>query len=86
MIPEELVQRVVLSAGLDPAVARRLLEDVVAYHAEPMEEFVRRRHRELAGRGERNEAIYARLRAEVAARLFQGPDCSTRQIRRIIYG
>lgn len=86
MLPEELVQRVILSAGLDPAVARRLLEDVVAFYGEPVEAFVRRRHRELAARGERNEEIYAQIRAEVGTRLFKGPDCSTRQIRRIIYG
>ncbi|MEQ8783566.1 MAG: hypothetical protein RIE06_28215 [Roseibium album] len=85
-IPEELVERAVSSAGLDAVVARRLLEDVTAYYAESVQDFVVRRHRELAAEGWRNEAIYARLRDEIGGRLFPGPQVSTRQIRRMIYG
>jgi hypothetical protein len=34
----------------------------------------------------KNETIYVRLQTEVAGRLFPGPACSARQIRRMIYG
>ena len=83
---EDLVSRIVATTGLAPGVARRIVEDVIAHHGEPLERFVVRRHRQLAAEGLRNEAIYERLRREIAGRLFRGPDCSVRQIRRMIYG
>lgn len=84
--PQDLIAHVAATSGLPAGMARRLVEDVVAYHAEPVAAYVARRHRELAAEGCRNEAIFARLQNEVAGRLFPGPECSTRQIRRMIYG
>jgi hypothetical protein len=82
----ELIARFVASAGLTPGVARRIVEDVLAQHAMGIEEYVRRRHRELVAAGWKNPDIYEQLRREIARRLFKGPDCSARQIRRMIYG
>src|SRR3712207_7098230 len=42
-----LVDHLVATTGLTPAEAARVVEDVVAFHAEPVEEYVRRRHTEL---------------------------------------
>lgn len=83
---DELADRIVATTGLPPGVARRLIQDVLAHHAETVEDFVARRHRELAAEGWKNAAIYDRLRVEVAGRLFKGPECTTRQIRRMVYG
>lgn len=83
---DDLVGHIVATSGLPPGMARRIIDDVLAYHAEPVEDFVHRRHRELAAAGLKNAAIYQRLCDEVAGRVFAGPRCSTRQIRRMIYG
>jgi hypothetical protein len=83
---EVLVGRVAASAGLPVAVARRVIEDVIAFYAETPEQYVLRRHRELAGRGLKNPEIFTRLAEELAGRPFAGPACSVRQIRRMIYG
>jgi hypothetical protein len=82
----ELVARLVESTGLDAAEAQRVIEDVVAFHAETVEEYVRRRHAHLKTHGARNDDIFARLRAELRDRVVAAPDLSERQLRRIIYG
>jgi len=83
---DDLVDHVAASSGVSPAVARRIVEDVLAHQAESVEDFVIRRHRELASRGWKNAAIYEQVGQEVSRRLFKGPECSVRQIRRMIYG
>ena len=74
------------STGLDAAEAARVIEDVVAFHSERVEDYVRRRHGELKLRGTRNPEIFRLLRAELAERVVAAPDLSERQLRRIIYG
>lgn len=74
------------TTGLDEAQAARLIEDVVAFHAEPVEQYVRRRHAELKVRGARNAEIFTRLSDELAARVVAAPRLSERQLRRIVYG
>ena len=91
MIPDvaadaELVDRIASSTGLTPAEAARVIEDVVAFHAEPVEEFVRRRHAHLKTYGARNPEIFARIAAELAARVVAPPLLTERQLRRIVYG
>lgn len=81
-----LVQHVMASTGLAAAEATRVIEDVVAFHAEPVETYVRRRHGELKLYGAKNPAIFARLREELAVRVVAAPELSERQLRRIIYG
>ncbi len=74
------------TTGLPPAEAARIVDDVLAFHAEPVEDVVRRRHAELRLHGARNAEIFARIRAELATRPVAAPDLSERQLRRIIYG
>ena len=80
-----LLDRVVASTGLSPAEATRLVEDVVAFHAEPVEDYVRRRHAELRTYGARNAEIFARISQELGERVFAAPELSERQLRRIVY-
>lgn len=82
----DLIVRIAATSGVSTGVARRIVEDVLAYHAVALEDFVARRHRELAAAGWKNPDIYRQLQREVASRVFKGPDCSIRQIRRMIYG
>ena len=91
MIPDvtadpELVERIAASTGLTPAEAGRVIDDVVAFHAEPVEEFVRRRHAHLKTYGARNPEIFARIAEELAARVVAAPPLTERQLRRIVYG
>ncbi len=72
--------------GLSEAETTRVVEDVIAFHQEPVDDYVRRRHAELKTYGARNDQIYAQLREELAARVVAAPDLSERQLRRIIYG
>jgi hypothetical protein len=86
-VPEQtLVDHVVATTGLTPAEAARVIDDVVAYHAESVEEFVRRRHVQLKTYGAKNEEIFARIAEELEARVVAPPRLSERQLRRMIYG
>jgi len=85
-VDPRLLRRVQDSSGLDAAEATRLIQDVLAFHDEPVEEWVRRRHRELKTYGARNEQIFARLREELRATVVAPPQLSERQLRRIVYG
>ena len=64
-----------------------MVEDVVAYLAEPVEDYVRRRHAELKTHGAKNPEIFARI-ADGArrARVVAAPELTERQLRRIVYG
>lgn len=85
-VDRELLRHVVAGTGLTEAEAVRLVEDVVAFHAEPVEDYVRRRHTELKTYGARNAEIFARLATELADRVVAAPRLTERQLRRIIYG
>jgi hypothetical protein len=82
----ELVDRVAGSTGLTPAEAARVVEDVLAWYREPVEEYVRRRHAHYQLYGKRNPEIFALIAGELADRLVAAPPLSQRQLRRIIYG
>lgn len=82
----ELAARIAASSAVPPAVARRIVEDVIAQYTETLAEYVARRRRELSGAGWKNPAIFAQLQAEIARRPFAAPPCTERQIRRMIYG
>ena len=82
----DLVARIAASTGLTAAEAARVVEDVVAFHAEPVEEFVRRRHAHLKTYGAKNPEIFARIAEELAGRVVAAPDLTERQLRRIVYG
>ncbi|MDH2412715.1 hypothetical protein [Nocardioides sp. CER19] len=86
-VPEQLlVDHVVASTGLTPAEAARVIDDVLAFHAEPVEDYVRRRHAELKTYGAKNDDIFARIAQELAGRVVAAPRLSERQLRRMIYG
>ena len=84
-VPEALLAHVVATTGLTRAEAGRVIEDVVAFHAEPVEDLVRRRHAHLRTYGARNDEIFARLE-ELRHRVVAAPALSERQLRRIVYG
>ncbi len=79
------MERVAASTGLSPAEAARVIEDVLAFAAEPVEDYVRRRHTELKTYGARNPEIFARIASELADRVVAAPRLTERQIRRLIY-
>jgi hypothetical protein len=83
---QDLVDRVAGSTGLTPAEAARVVEDVLAWYREPVEEFVRRRHAYHRLYGKRNTEIFALISGELADRLVAAPPLSQRQLRRIVYG
>lgn len=81
-----LVDHLVSTTELTEAEAERVVEDVLAFHAEPVEAYVRRRHAELKTYGARNSEIFARLAEELVHRVVAAPALSERQLRRIVYG
>jgi hypothetical protein len=81
-----LVDHLVATTELTAAEAARVVEDVLAFHHEPVEDYVRRRHAELKTQGVRNPEIFARLGQELAQRVVAAPGLSERQLRRIVYG
>jgi len=81
-----LVDRIAASTGLSQAEAARVVADVVAFHAEPVTEYVRRRHAQLKTQGAKNPEIFARIAEELADRVVAAPALSERQLRRIVYG
>jgi len=82
----ELVRHLVATAGLSPAEAARVIEDVVAFHAEPIEAYVRRRHTQLKTAGAKNPEIFAQIAEELSDRVVAAPRLSERQLRRLVYG
>ena len=86
MRDQDLVDRVADSTGLTPAEAARVVEDVLAWYREPVEEYVRRRHAYHRLYGKRNPEIFELIADELADRLVAAPPLSQRQLRRIIYG
>ena len=85
-IDPELTERIVASTGLTPAEAARVVEDVVAFYAEPVEEYVRRRHADLQDLRREEPEIFARIAAELADRVVAAPALTERQLRRLVYG
>jgi hypothetical protein len=86
MPDHDLVDRVATSAGLTESEAARVVGDVLAHYAEPVEDFVRRRHAALQLHCARNPQIYRTIAAELRERVVAAPELSERQLRRIIYG
>ena len=71
---------------LEPSEVGRLVDELLAYFSESVDEFVVRRHRELQTEELRNDEIFERLADELRQRRFAAPSLSQRQIRRLIYG
>lgn len=82
----ELVRRIAETTGLSPAEAARVIDDVVAWHHEPVADYVRRRHAQLQTYGARNPQIFEQIRRELDQQVLAAPPLSARQLRRIVYG
>lgn len=85
-VDPRLLRHLQETRGLSESEAARLVEDVVAFHDESLEDRVRRRHQELKTYGAKNAEIFARLRDELRGHVVAAPNLSERQLRRIIYG
>jgi hypothetical protein len=83
---DELVEHLTRTTPLLPAAAGRVIEDVLAYFSEPVEDVVRRRHSELQAAGLTNAEIFRRIAADLSSRPVAAPDLTERQIRRLVYG
>jgi hypothetical protein len=81
-----LVDHLVTSTGLSASEVERVVQDVLAFHAEPVADYVRRRHAQLKTYGARNDEIFTRIAAELAGRVVAAPTLSERQLRRLVYG
>jgi hypothetical protein len=81
----DLVDHLTHTTALPESMARRVVEEVVAFCGEPAEAFIRRRHRELQAAGLANAEIFSTIGAELAARPVAAPRLTERQIRRVIY-
>ena len=73
----DLVAHLVRSTPLSDGEADRVVAEVVAWFSEPVAEFVRRRHRELAARGLTNDRIFTVVGVELSGRLFPAPPLTT---------
>ena len=81
-----LVERLAASTNLPVGIASRVIEEVLDHFHEPVEAFVRRRHRELKAEGLRNARVFTYIASELSSRPVAAPRLSERQIRRMIYG
>ena len=50
-----------------------MIEDVIAFHAQPVEDYVRSRHAHLQTYGAKNPEIFARIAEELADRVVAAP-------------
>jgi len=83
---DELIGYLARSGSLTRSHAARLVDDVLGFLSETVEEYVRRRHTELQRAGASNRDIFERIGAELTRRRFRARGLSERQIRRIVYG
>ncbi len=86
MADDELVERIAVTTGLPTNEATRVIDDVLAWYREPVEDYVRRRHALLQLYGTRNAEAFRVIASELAERAVAAPALTERQLRRIIYG
>ena len=83
---ESLLLHLTRVSPLDRRQAQRVLEEIQAFFAESVEEYVQRRHAELRAQGKPNAQIFEQIFDEAQTRPFRQPRLSARQVRRLIYG
>ncbi|MFF8903502.1 hypothetical protein [Streptomyces olivaceoviridis] len=83
---DELLDHLTRSTPLSRGEALRVVQDVLAYFDETIQEFVRRRHRELQAQGLVNTEIFERIGADLKYRAVAPPELTLRQLRRMVYG
>jgi hypothetical protein len=84
-VDSELVDRIADSAGLSRDEAARVIDDVLAWYREPVEDYVRRRHAQHHLSGRHNPETFALIAHELTGRVVAPPELSERQLRRIVY-
>ena len=72
--------------GLEPAVLRKILGEMIDWFDEDLSTWIHRRHQELRRQGLSNREIYPLLLEEARRMLVRPNSLSERQIRRLIYG
>jgi len=82
----DLLRQLGRTTGLPAGVVARVVDDVLAYFDETVEDFVRRRHKQLQRRGYTNDRIFEQIAAELPERRFAPGALSLRQLRRLVYG
>lgn len=82
----ELIDHLTRTSPLSAGEAARVVADVLGYFAEPAEDFVRRRHRELKAKGLTNDQAFGTIAVELPLRRVAPPRYSPRQLRRLVYG
>lgn len=82
----DLIAHLTRTTALSPGGAARAVAEVLAYFAEPSDDYVRRRHRELQQSGFNNDAIFDRIGKELAQRRVAPKPLTARQMRRLVYG
>jgi hypothetical protein len=85
-VHEELVDHLTRSTPLNRGEALRVIQDVLAYFDETIQDYVRRRHRELQSQGLQNMEIFERIEADLKYRAVAPPELTLRQLRRMVYG
>ncbi len=83
---DDLLDQLERTTQLPRTVLGRVVAEVVEHHREPVEQLVRRRHRELQALGLSNAAIWLAMSEELAVRVVAPPQFTERQLRRIVYG
>ena len=81
-----LVAHVAATTSLTEIEAARVVDDVIAFHAQGVEDYVRLRHASLKTAGSKNPEIFLRIAEELGTRVFAAPELSERQLRRMVYG
>lgn len=82
----DLIDHLTRTSPLSEGEAARVIADILGYFAEPSDEFVRRRHRELKAKGLTNEEAFGTIAAELPLRRVIPPQYTLRQLRRLVYG
>ncbi len=85
-LPNELLDHLCRLSSLPRTEVTHLVTEVLAYFNESLDDFVRRRHRELQGQGLPNNKIYSLISNELEYRRFPSMALTERKVRRIIYG
>jgi hypothetical protein len=83
--PQDLVQHIARSTGLDEATATRVVADVMAYFGQTVQQYVRQRHEFLKSRNRKNDEIWPLIAEELGQRRFTVDEFTPRQLRRIVY-
>jgi hypothetical protein len=83
---EDLIAHLGRTSRLSGSEIAKIVAETLDYFTESVEQFVARRHAELQADELKNDAIFARIQAELRSRRFAAPALSERQIRRLVYG